>query len=108
MSTRIATATLRLETENSDFNRKIDETENRSKTLQERFGGMAASAASVAGGFIAAKLTVDAIGAAFDFVKDSVIQVTKAAADYSDNIRDMSVQTGLGTQTLAGLKLMAE
>lgn len=34
--------------------------------------------------------------------------MTKVAADYGDAIRDASIRTGLATETLSGLKLMAE
>ncbi len=49
--------------------------------------------------------TAAAAGAA---IVTTLIATTKIAADYGDKIRDAGIQTGLTTQMMAGLKVMAE
>ncbi len=49
-----------------------------------------------------------AAAAAGAAIVGTLIASTKVAADYGDKIRDAGIQTGLTTQMMAGLKVMAE
>lgn len=117
MSQRLATATLELVLDDSKFDAKS--TTQKTSALKSQFDslgysteGVTGSLKSMVGGFITANLAADAIvgtikagfGAAIDVIKS----VTTEAANYGDSIRDASIQTGLSTQTMSAMKLMAQ
>ncbi len=89
---------------NSDLkalNREVREFEKLLKPSKELLGTIG-SVASTAGTALAA------VGVAAAAAGATIALIAKTAADYGDAMRDASIRTGLTTQALAGLKLMAE
>src|SRR6185295_6005766 len=126
---RIASAKLEITTDDSKFNKGIENVESKTKSLKSSFASLGsmsnltadsikdlassshlpgASIASLATPIGLATVTTAAFAAAVTGTVVAMAAAVKASADYADNIRDVAIQTGLTTQNVSALKYAAD
>jgi len=101
MSTRLATAILKITTDNSDFDKGLKSAGDETKSLQERFKGLLSAIGPVG-------VVFTAITGAVTASTGAMAAMTKVAADYGDAINKSRVETGLSTEALSKWKFVAD
>lgn len=98
MAEDLGVSVLKLTTDASSLNAGIDQAHSSALGLGATFGLVTAG---INQGIELVEKAFEALNKVFDFT-------IGAAADYADHVRDLSIQTGLATESISGLSLQAK